>query len=381
MATITELKELIDEMPEDQRQVFDRIFYVSSSVGEVVIPDTCEGLAWQYFGNKNEYGWNTEKPGSVTERLEKQKIIRVRNKLTGEEALFNELRSSRPGMRQEDVGGLKKEVLTYIEKARVACYMCHPEELTANDVFGRIEGEHCVTGANIAKYDAWSGMLYFRSHSPLEFGLEELSDYIDTAFEWFRRVHKETNEEFEYPFLMWNCLERAGASRVHGHMQMLLAKEMAYAEVENLRQASQNYKKENKKENKVNPDYFKDLFSVHEALGLGIERGSVLAYITPTKDKEVMIIGKNVDDVKKPAYETLRCFIDRLGVFAFNFVIQMPPLVSRPGWEDFPYVARVIDRGPSLKLGTDIASMELYGSKVIGADPFKVIDEVRKYIA
>jgi hypothetical protein len=376
MATITELKELVDEMPEDQRQIFDRIFYVSSSVGELEIPDTCEGLAWQYFGNKSECGWNTEKPSSVTERLEEQKIIRIRNKVTGEEALFNELRSSRPGMRQEDVGGLKKKVLAHIDEAKRSCYMCHPEELTANDVFDRIKGKHCITGANIAKYDAWSGMLYFRKHSPLEFELEELSDYIDTAFNWFRRVHKITNEEFEYPFLMWNCLERAGASRVHGHMQMLLAKEMAYAEVENLRKASQNYKKENKD----NPDYFKDLFSVHEALGLGIERSSVLAYLTPIKDKEVMIIGKNIDEVKKSSYETLRCFIDRLGVLAFNFVIQMPPFGSHPEWRNFPYVARVIDRGSPLKLGTDIASMELYGSKVIGADPFKVIDEVSNFM-
>lgn len=374
MATITELKELIYGMPEDQRKVFDRIFYVSSSVGEVVIPDTCEGLAWQYFGNKNDYGWNTEKPSSVTNRLERQKIIRIRNKITGEEALFNELRSSRPGMRQEDVGGLKKKVLAHIEEARGSCYMCHPEELTANDVFDRIRGKHCVTGANIAKYDVWSGMLYFRSHSPLDFGQGQLSDYIDTAFGWFRKVHEVTGEKFEYPFLMWNCLERAGASRVHGHMQMLLAKEMAYGEVENLREASKRYKKENKD----NPDYFKDLFSVHEALGLGINRGSkILAYLTPTKDRESILIGENIDEVKKPAYETLRCFIDRLGVLAFNFVIQMPPLGSHPEWKDFPYVARVIDRGSPLSLGTDIASMELYGSKVIGADPFKVIDELR----
>jgi hypothetical protein len=377
MATITDLKELIDELPEDQKKVFDRIFYVSTSIGEVVIPDTCEGLAWQYFGNKSEHGWNIEKPGSVTERLENQKIIRIRNKVTGEEALFNELRSNRPGMRQEDVGILKKKVLAHIEEARGACYMCHPEELTANDVFDRIKKKHCVTGANIAKYDAWSGMLYFKTHSPLEFGLEELSNYIDTAFEWFRKVHKQTNKEFEYPFLMWNCLERAGASRVHGHMQMLLAKEMAYAKVENLRQVSQRYKEKNN-----SADYFDDLFSVHEALGLGSEReNKFLTYLTPTKDKEVILIGENIDEVKEPAYKILRCFIDRLGVFAFNFVIQMPPLVSHPEWEDFPYIVRVVDRGSPLKLGTDIASMELYGSKVIGADPFKVFDEVRKYIA
>ncbi len=376
MATISELPQFFDGMSPEQRRIFDRIFHVSVSVGEVVIPDTCEGLAWQYFGNKNEYDWNTEKPSSVTKRLGKQKITRIRNKVTGEEALFNELRSSRPGMRQEDVGGLKKKVLAHIEEARGSCYMCHPEELTADDVFGRIRGKHCVTGANIAKYDAWSGMLYFRSHSPLDFGQEELSDYIDTAFKWFRKVHEVTEGQFEYPFLMWNCLERAGASRVHGHMQMLLAKETAYAKVENLRQASQRYKEEND-----SADYFDDLFSVHKALGLGIERGSkVIAYLTPTKDKEIMIIGKNVDDVKKPAYETLRCFVDRLGVLAFNFVIQTPPLSSHTGWEGFPYVVRVIDRGAPLKLGTDIASMELYGCNVIGADPFKVIDEVRNSV-
>ena len=371
MATITELKKIVDKLPEEKRKTFNRIFKFSISVGRVVIPDTCEGLAWQYFGSEKMSSWSTEKPSNVSKRLSKQKIVRIRNMVTGEESLFNELRSNRPGMRQEDVGSLKKKVLAHIEEARRTCYMCHPEALTADDRFERIRGKHSITGANIAKYDTWSGMLYFRSHSPLEFGQEEFCDYIDTASKWLKKVHELTKGRFEYPFLMWNCLERAGASRVHGHMQMLIAKDMAYAEVDNLKEASKGY-------GKRISDYFEDLFSIHEALGLGFERAcKVLAYLTPTKDKEVMLIGDNLNEIKKAAYETLRCFIDRLGVFAFNLVIQMPPLGSHPAWEGFPYVARVIDRGSPLALGTDIASMELYGSKVIGSDPFRVIDKLR----
>ena len=40
-----------------------------------------------------------------------------------------------------------------------------------------------------------------------------------------------------YPFFLWNCLWRSGASILHGHAQMTLTREMHYARVESWRQA------------------------------------------------------------------------------------------------------------------------------------------------
>ena len=115
-----------------------------------------------------------------------------------------------------------------------ACF--RPETGTAADLFGRIHGQHSTTASNIAKYDGWHGVVVFENHHPLRFTEEEVADYIDTAQDWARRAH-EADPEACYPFFLWNCLWRSGASILHGHAQMTLTRGMHYVKIEALRQA------------------------------------------------------------------------------------------------------------------------------------------------
>ncbi len=375
MASITELEDKVNKLKPEDRKLFEDIFDVCSFTGKLKIPAAFRAKVTQYFCERNENKEITESEEEVVRRLETQKVIRTFNKWTKEGALFNQLRASRPGTRPVEIEEEKKKINEHIEKAMGNCDFCEPRKYTPEDMFGRVEGRHCITAANIAKYDAWSSIVIFKRHNPLEFGQEELSDYIEAGFEWFNRVY-EKEPGFEYPFFMWNCLEKAGASRVHGHAQVLIGRGMYYAKVEVLRKAAEKYRKEKGRE------YFDDLFAVHDSSGLALSDGEVkiLAYLSPVKEKEIMIITpgrpSESDKVKAVIFETLRCFIDKLGVTSFNLTISMPGFGAD---NDFPYVVRIVDRGSIFKTTADIGGMELYGSSVISADPYRVIEALGEF--
>ena len=55
---------------------------------------------------------------------------------------------------------------------------------TPEDTFGSaVEGRHCVTASNIAKCDELHGLVIFNNSHPLNWGREEVSDYIETAWQ------------------------------------------------------------------------------------------------------------------------------------------------------------------------------------------------------
>lgn len=379
VGTMVKLEAKKNKLSSEKRRLFEDIFSVSSSEGELEIPPTFMAKVRKYFGSKDEDGRITESEEEVVKRIRTQRVIRTYNKWTGEGSLFNPIRASRPGMRSEEEIIEKGKVYEHIKKTTENCDFCDPEKYTSKDVFdevGRVVGKHkhCISGANVAKYDAWSGMIYFKRHNPLKFNPEELSDYIETGFEWFEKVNQ-YNKEFRYPFFVWNCLEKAGASQVHGHAQVLIGKGMHYAKVEVLRRIAQRYKEEQGR------NYFKDLYAVHDSVDLALSKKGVriLAYLTPIKEKEIMIITSAIpsksNNVKHAIFKTLRCYIDELGVTSFNLTISMPPFGDSG---EFPYIVRIVDRGSIFKLTTDMGGMELYGSSVIATDPYTVVEALKR---
>jgi len=61
-----------------------------------------------------------------------------------------------------------------------------------------------------------------------------------------------------------------------------------------------------------------------------------------------------------------------MNVTAFNLGVAAPPLEKEEGWEGFPVLARVVDRGDPRTTASDIGSMELYASSVVSSDPLEV---------
>ncbi|MGZ7067277.1 MAG: hypothetical protein ACXVHT_03175, partial [Methanobacterium sp.] len=376
MNSILELEDKIKSIKkedEEQYRMINSIFHVSSATGSMKIPSTYRKRILEIFGKKDNEGNIIESEKEVIKRIETQKIVKTYNKWIGSGSLFNSLRASRPGMGQEEIADIKKKVDEYIKGSEEGCEFCYPEINTPEDVFGRVKGKHCITGSNLAKYDAWSSVIFFKRHHPLEFSLEEVSDYIDTGFKWFKKVHN-YDKKFKYPFFLWNCLQKAGASQVHSHAQILMTDEIHYAKPQFLRKIFRQYMQ------LTGNNYFREVYKAHEALGLTLN-GEVdgFASITPIKEKEIIIITRDNpaenESIKETIYKVLRCFIDELGVTSFNMVISCPAF----GESSFPYMIQIVDRGSIFKTTVDTGAMELYGSSVISDDPYNVIKAVNNF--
>src|SRR4051794_4821123 len=147
--TIVNLPRLVEQLSPPDRERFDRILHVSQSVGELVAPESMHAWIEKLFGS--------------VEAVEHQVIVKTTNLVTLEGTLFNALRASRPfeSTHSNDVEAALNE--------GVGDPFCHPLEGTPEDVFGRVHGAMSVTAANIAKYDAFHGVVVFGEHNPLKF--------------------------------------------------------------------------------------------------------------------------------------------------------------------------------------------------------------------
>ena len=345
--SILDLREQADLLARDDAARFRRIYDVTESEGRMRVPPTMAPWVERTFGS--------------VAAVESQRIVRVSNLVTGESAIFNELRARRP-MRADAAPADMSDELANDPWAR-------PEESTPEDVFGRLRNDAALTAANVAKYDAHHSLLIFGEADPRRFDRASVRGCVALANQWFATAH-EADPDAVYPFFLWNCLWRAGGSIAHGHAQVQLARGRHYARIESLRRAAAAYRAEH------GADYFGDLAATHAALGLGWTRESaqVMASLTPTKEKETLILAPAFDeDAADALHATLAVFQDALGVQSFNAGALMPPL--RPvneDWSGFPCVLRVVDRGLLSLRSSDIGSMELFAEPVIASDPFAV---------
>ena len=162
--TVMQLDELVEELDADDRRAFERVFHVGSSIGDLVPPDSMRSWIEEQFGD--------------VERVRNQKIMKVTNIVTLDGVLFNWLRSSRPIWRHDF--DLEAELQQSDGEPFDNLY-----ELTPEDTFGRVEGEHCVTASNIAKFDGYHGVIIFNEKNPLLFTREQADKMRGQVF---RRV-------------------------------------------------------------------------------------------------------------------------------------------------------------------------------------------------
>jgi hypothetical protein len=345
--TISALPDIIADMSGHEREVWDRIYAISRGDGELILPEALRRQGEKYTP------------------FIRQKIIRVTNRFTNESTLFNELRSRRP-LNTE----VNKEISFQELPVDRNCPFCNPLEQTPSDLFGRVEGRYCLTASNLAKYDALHALIIFREHDPFVTSEEPIRDFLEVARTWCMRAHQQ-NPRARYPFFLWNCLWRAGASVVHGHAQVLLAVE-PYRSVREwlyLREAYQE---------RFGSPYEKDLFDLYQILGLGrsYREGEILAYLTPVKEKEVVILSPAVEHLP-PLISRVLSIYRRMGVHSFNLAILQPPLGVLG-----PVMARLVDRGDLLVRSSDIGGMELYGgTAVVSGDPFRLADALAEGVS
>lgn len=339
---ITRLPGIAQELGPDAARVFSRIYSWYVKPGRLVFPDEMKR-------------WVREKYGDI----ETQQIVRVTNNLTGESTLFNSIRARRPVLtpRAEEV----LDVRALAEKGPFA----NPLDETPADTFGRIDGDHWITAGNIAKYDYLHAVIISRDTDPYVVAEPQVADLISVAIRWCQDAHR-TDPGATHPLLVWNFLWRAGASVVHNHAQILLT-HRPYSAPARLDQVRKDYRR------CYGTGYYDDLFLAHAAIGLGLtSRGArVMAYLTPKKEHEVMIIAESPHDLAPAFAKALECY-QKIGVQSYNAAVYMPPI-----GEGGHYVGWLVDRGDLRSRTSDIGGMELYaGTSVVSSDPFRLMEHL-----
>lgn len=309
--------------------------------------------------------WLTETFGSV-DAVREQTVVKVTNLATLEATLFAPLRDRRP----VDGPAHSSDLAAEIAVAEGDPF-CAPETATPAHPYGRVRGTRMVTGANAAAADAHHAILVFDAHDPLAFDADLVCDLFTTARTW-ADLARETDPDAANYLLIWNCLWRAGGSIIHGHAQALLGAGPHYARLERFRRDAEAYRAVHRS------DLVRDLVGVHRDLGLAVDLQGValLAHITPVKERELLIVGTPGMDERDPSFtdavaRALLAYRDRIGVRSFNLALWRGPLDGR--WSEFPPIVRLVDRGDLFTRPSDIGAMELYGTPIVGSDPYDVI--------
>ena len=351
--SIANLEALVRDLPAADRERFHRIYHVATMETGLRMPDAMKPWAARQFGSP--------------EAVESQRVVRVVNRVTREGSLFNPLRAQRPA------AGVTGSPHPPADQEEGSDPLARPLELTPEDPFGRLENAYGVTAANVARYDALHSLVVFGEADPLAFTRESLEGHLSLALHWIAEAHR-WDPEARYPYILWNCLWRAGGSLVHGHFQLVLARGMHYARIEGLRRDVEAYRRRH------GVSYFDDLFQVHLALGCGhrVEEARVLAHLTPLREREVMVLTRRLEEGVDAIYQALVAYRDRLGVASFNMGVLLPPVAPVPeAWDDFPVVVRLVDRGDLTSRTSDVGGMELFAESVVASDPFVVAEALR----
>jgi hypothetical protein len=307
--------------------------------------------------------------GSVS-AVREQTIVKVTNLVTLEATLFAPLRARRPVDGPERPSDLGAEIA-----GTEGDPFCNPETGTPAQAFGRVRGVHTVTGANAALADANHAVIVFDEHDPLAFDAALVTDLFATGRAWADRARRDDPASANY-LLLWNCLWRAGGSIIHGHAQALAGSGSHYARLERFHRDADSYR------SSFGLDLIGDIVGLHRDLGLARDRDdgvSILAHLTPVKERELLIVGLPGMDERHPSFagavaDALLAYRDRLGVRSFNFALWRAPLDGR--WGEFAPILRMVDRGDLFQRPSDIGAMELYGTPIVGADPYDVISLV-----
>lgn len=342
--SIFNIKKVIGSLTSDKQKIVKRIFFVDVCKSRLLVPKTMKPWIHKHFKNVD---------------VSHQTIVRIFNYYTLESSLFNSLRAMRP----LHAPNYDKSVELEISKKDA---FCDPTRLTPRDVFGRVKSKNSITASNIAKYDKNHGLVIFKEHDPRRFSETQLQEYIDTALKWIKKASAHDKKAF-FPLIGWNCLWRSGASVVHGHLQLLLARNYHYTYAERLRKAMSLYNRQ------YNNNYFQDLNKTYEYLGLGFYHKKIFITpsLTPAKEKEIIIIHQDLTKEFVSALFFVVKTLQQIGVESFNVSIFLPPLKQLKAWNRFPVIARIVDRGPLTSRTSDIGFLELLANtSIVSHDPF-----------
>jgi len=306
---------------------------------------------------------------SLLATAERQRVIHITNKVSGETTHYNPLRAERPGSKVVQNMELINKI---ISESQPNCDFCNAKIFTAEEVWGRVETASCVTAANMFRISGpTTGLLLSRQHSLLQLRDEDHAGQLDCARRWFRTVHAR-DPRLVAATLIMDTLGRAGASQTHPHMQMWMGEEFE-GQLLSLQRQGAEYRRQHRS------DYWADLVSLHTSLGLGLVRGevAVVAPLTSHKEHELMVISKEVDADFVTVYTAIMRMYASMQLWCRSLALAWP-------WTpdlDMPVILRVGSRGACDSPVADVSSLELYSIYSVNSDPVTTITNLKRVLA
>ncbi|XP_046406143.1 uncharacterized protein LOC124171040 [Ischnura elegans] len=338
---------------------FQRIYSVDVREGRIEYSRDFENKLKSWFHNKED----------LVNAMKSQSLIHFRNLYTKEHTIYNPLRSKRPMQK------LDKDPKVYVDEisaaTRKSCDFCNYKEMTAKDLFDRIEGKHSVTAANAFKIDKWHGLMLTKKHNPSDITEEELVDLFNTTLKWFKRVNRE-DKSSRFPNILWDSLPHAGASQVHPHVHGLMDTDHYYGILEEQNRASIEYHEA------TGNNYWEDIIEIHHALGLTKRFGDAIALtsLTSRKDNEVMLISDEPSlDLFRLLYYVIQTYYQRYKIYCHSSGMAFPAFGDMHD-SSLPALIRISTRGDCSNVRSDISSLELYTVYNVNADLYEVISNI-----
>jgi len=359
----------ISKMPlcRNTYKLVERIYQVRLKYTTIAISDTFMLKVSKWLkGNKE-----------MIKATKNQSLIFIDNLYTYESVVFNPVRSNRPGV---SAGNVKLYIDKLVNDTSKSCDFCSYKNYTATDTFGYMNSDYSVVVSNTFKIEKYHGMVLFKQHNPVDFDQLQFIDAIHLALQWYDRTHK-LLPDHKYRVMYWDILPKASASQIHPHMHLTLGDYSYYAKWNQLYHAGLKYT------SNEGLNYWKDLLQVHAALALSFsyKEASLMVYLTPQKDYEVIIISK------KPclhffqlAYHTIRSFMDDLQQYSLSMSYVFPKITSSvndQSKQELPMMLRIITRGPADNTRSDVSSFDLFGTPNVNKDPFKVMEDLQKSLS
>ncbi|CAF1033146.1 unnamed protein product [Rotaria sordida] len=328
-----------------------------------------------YLNKINQWLHNDE---LLIEQIKKQRIIKIYNRYTHEEMLYNYMRSQRPQTKNE----ISPEEYTskLLQDSKKNCDFCSKNYLnsTAEDRFGRLEHRLSYTAANTFKYDRWHTLVVSRNHDTLHLTEAEIVDMFELVQEWLHKAYS-IEPMYTCPEMIWDAMPKSGASQMHTHLQASLGFDIYYGNIERTRQGARFYAQRNNGRN-----YFNDYLYIHQVLGLTIPIGNahIIIHLTPIKDLEIMIMDEKLNkNFYKALHLVLRTFVDDLNEYSFSFGMYLPPMnESSADRHEMPVVCRLVFRNSVTNLRSDMNGLDLYTSSVIGKDRYVLYQQLKEGI-
>ncbi|GFS22686.1 hypothetical protein ElyMa_001622100 [Elysia marginata] len=343
---------------------FSAIYTVEKRLGSVKMPKSFEPKVRGWLGNKDD----------LFDELFHQEIIHMVNTYTRETTVFNPLRDKRPVTKPKE--SEEDYIKRITEESRATCDFCKYQNFTAEHTFGREETKLSFTASNIFKLDTLHAVVTMKDHDPINWGYDQFMDMMMLTVKWLKKAHG-TDPFAVYPAIIWDLLPKSGSSQLHPHDQVFLSPNRYQGMVETWRRAAQDYFTD------FHSNYFSDLVSIYSALGLvATHRSAVaLASLTPRKDNEVIIIAPEADkDFFELTYFVLRAYIDDLKKYSFSLGGGFPAMSADAKAGRIPAFVRVITRGVTTEIRTDISALELFTATNVNIDPYKVVADIKNSV-